>query len=131
MPTIAYDERNPGFNTKEITGIEESIKTYLTFPNIKELGSDQGCGCGFRHAMFDKSGWLEVVDGDETPLNNDNHQNLVDYILKNNTGEKSVELFVLWAGDLYPVEYRETIKLNDILSPEFYFKERGLYRVEL
>lgn len=131
MPTIKYDENNPNFNTEDIVENEETIRTHLTFPNVKVLVSDQGCGCGFRHTMFEKNGWLEVTDGYNIPLDNSNHEKLVDFILKNNKGETSVELFGLWNGDIYPPEFWETISLNDLLNPEFYFKERGLYKVEL
>ncbi|MFO0477206.1 MAG: hypothetical protein ACK50L_00300 [Bacteroidota bacterium] len=131
MLTIPYDENNRSFNTEDIVDSEKSIKNILTLPNVKLLGSDQGCGCGFRHAMYDDNRWLDVLDDDETPFDNSNHEKLVDFIIKNNKDEKSVELFALWAGDIYPAEHRETIKLNDILDPDFYFKERGLYTVEI
>ena len=131
MPTIPYDENNRRFNTEDIVDNDKSIKDILTFPNVKLLGSDQGCGCGFRYAMFEDNRWLDVIDDDETPFDNSNHEKLVDFIAKNNMDEKSVELFALWAGYIYPVEYRVTIKLNDILDPDFYFKERGIYTVEI
>ena len=131
MPTIPYDENTPSFNTEDIVDSEKSIKNILSLPNVKLLGSDKGCSCGFRHAMYDDNQWLDVVDNDETPLDNGNHEKLVDFIIKNNPDEKSVELFALWAGDIYPAEYKETIKLNDILDHNFYFKERGLYTVEI
>ena len=131
MPIINYDVNNGSFNTQEIVESEKLVKNILSFPFIKLLGSDQGCGCGFRHAMFEHNRWFDVVDDSETPFDNSNHEKLVDFIIKNNKDEKFVEVFALWAGDIYPVEYRQTIKLNDILDPEFYFKERGLYTVEI
>ncbi len=131
MPTIPYDENNRSFNTEDIVESEKSIKDILTLPNVKLLGSDQGCGCGFRHAMYEDKHWLEVIDDDETPFDNSNHEKLVDFIIKNNKDEKYVELFALWAGDIYPAEFRDTIKLNDILNPDFYFKERGLYTLAI
>ena len=131
MPTIPNDENNLSFKTEDIVDNDKSIKDILTFPNVKLLGSDQGCGCGFRYAMFEDNRWLDVIDDDETPFDNSNHEKMVDFIAKNNMDEKSVELFALWAGYIYPVEYRVTIKLNDILDPDFYFKERGIYTVEI
>jgi hypothetical protein len=131
MPTIPYDENNRSFNTGDIVDSEKSIKDILTLPNVKLIGSDQGCSCGFRHAMYSDNRWLEVIDDDETPFDNSNHEKLVNFIIKNNKGEKFIELFALWAGDIYPAEYLETIRLNEILDPDFYFKERGLYKVEL
>jgi hypothetical protein len=130
MPTIPYDEINRSFNTEDIVDSEKSIKDLLTFPYVKLLGSDLGCGCGFRHAMYNDRHWLDVIDN-EAPFDNSNHEKLVDFIASNNANEEFVELFALWAGDIYPAEYRETIKLNDILDPHFHFKERVLYTVAI
>lgn len=131
MPIIPYDKNTASFNTEDILGNEKSVKDIFSLPNVKLLGSDQGCGCGFRHAFFEGNKWIEVMDEEEIPFDNTNHQKLVDFITRNNKDENFIELIALWAGDIYPIEYRGTIKLNDILGPNFYFKERGFYTVEL
>jgi hypothetical protein len=131
MPTILYDIEKSNFNTNNIEDREMPIKDLLTLPNIKSLGSDEGCGCGFRHSLFERNSWIEVWNEGEPPFDNINHESLVDFIRENNKENSFVELLVLWNGDIYPVESKEVIKLDDILAPSFFFKERGFYTVEL
>ena len=48
------------------------------------------------------------------------------------SGESAVELYGIWAGDFDKApEAFEEIPLEAILKPEFHFKERGFYRVNL
>ena len=48
------------------------------------------------------------------------------------SGESAVELYGIWAGDVDKApEAFEEIPLEEILKPEFSFKERGFYRVYL
>jgi hypothetical protein len=132
MPTIPYDENNRSLNTEDIVEEESNIKNVLSLPKIKFIGSDEGCGCGFRHALIDGENWFNAVDEEGTEFDNSNHQNLVKFIIENNKGEKTVEILSCWEGDHNePVKFRETIKIHDLLSSDFYFKERGLYTVEL
>ena len=132
MPTIPYDENHRSLNTEDIVDEEKNIRSNLSLPNIKFVGSDEGCGCGFRHALLEGNHWLDVVDDEETEFDNSNHQNLVDFIIENNKGEKTVEILSCWEGDHNkPVKFQETIKVHDLLSRDFYFKERGLYTIEL
>ena len=132
MPTIPYDENHRSLNTEDIVEEERTIRHVLTLPNIKFIGSDQGCGCGFRHALMDGNEWFNVLDDEETEFDNNNHQNLVDFIIENNQGEKAVQILSCWEGDYNePVQFQETINVHDLLSSDFYFKERGLYTVEL
>jgi hypothetical protein len=130
IPTIPYDEKNRKLNTEDVTYNEETLKNVFSKSNIKYIGSDQGCGCGFRHALIHNDNWLDVVDDEETPFDNSNHTNLVDLITKNNTDGNTFEVLACWEGDHNePILYRETIKLTDILAKDFHFKERGLYTV--
>ena len=130
LPTIPYDEGNRKLNTEDITDNEKTLKNLFSKPNIKYVGSDQGCSCGFRHAIIHNDSWLDVVD-DETPFDNSNHVNLVDLIKKNTTDGKTVEILACWEGDQNePILHQQTIKLSDILDKDFHFKERGLYFVQ-
>lgn len=132
MPTIPYNESNRCFNTQNITKKEQIITNIFSLPFVKYLGSDEGCGCGFRHALLEDHKWFEVIDENENEIDNSNHQNLVDFVAKNNENESKVEILSCWDGDFNEhIEYRSKIKLTDILDSNFYFKERGFYTVEL
>jgi hypothetical protein len=128
MPTISFDANNPSFNTSEIEVIDQALRNIFTKPYLKNLGSNEGCGCGFRQSFPNNGSWIPVINENEEILNNKDHQSLVDYILQNNQKEKSVEILACW-NDNYqaPIEFRDTIKLIEILDMDFYFKENGLY----
>ena len=132
MPTISYNEANPCLNTQDIAENETSLISVFTKPHLKYVGSDQGCGCGFRHALLDENNWLRVQDETEDIIDNDNHQNLVDFIAGNNKGEASIEIFSCWDGDHTElIRHFQAIGINEILNKNFYFKERALYTVQL
>jgi hypothetical protein len=52
--------------------------------------------------------------------------------LLRSTGEKAVELYGVWDGDFARApQARENLSLENLLDPDFHFKERGFYRVSL
>lgn len=130
LPTIPYDESNPKLNTENPAGNEMELRNVFSKPHIKYVGSNQGCGCGFRHALLDNENWLKVLNEEETGFDNNNHLDLVDLISKNSSSANSVEILSVWEGDhREAIKYRQTINLTEILDSDFYFKERGLYTV--
>ena len=43
-----------------------------------------------------------------------------------------IEILSCWEGDYNePVKFHETIEVHVLLNSDFYFKERGLYTVEV
>lgn len=130
MPSIPYDENNRQFNAEDIVDDEISLANVFSFPNIKFVGSDQGCGCGFRHVLLNGDAWQKSYE--EPTTDNRNHEHLVDFIIKNNKNETSVQIFACWEGDHEePIVFRDTVDIQKLLSMDFYFKERGLYTVTL
>lgn len=132
LPTIPYDEKDRKLNTADITSNEKTLKNVFSKSHFKYIGSDQGCGCGFRHALLHNGDWFNVVNNEETTFDNSNHVNLVDFISKNISDEKTIEILACWNGDHNEsVKFQESIKLTDILDKDFYFKERRLYTVQI
>lgn len=132
LPIIPYDEMNRKLHTEDITEKEQVLINIFSKQYIKYVGSDEGCGCGFRHALIHNDNWLEVLDEDDTSFDNNNQIALVDLISNNIPEGKIVEIFACWeGGQNEPVLYNQTIKLSDILNEGFFFKERGFYTVQV
>jgi hypothetical protein len=83
--------------------------------------------------MFQNGGWPEAEyydePNDETSASNRfNRQSLI--ALLKTTGEDSVELYGIWAGNyLKEPAIRETISVDQIADPQFLFKEYCFYNV--
>lgn len=131
LPLISYNGNKPGLNTQDIADNELSLKHIFSKSFIKYIGSDQGCGCGFRHSILDQNEWFNVIDEDEVEQNNHNHVDLVNFI-RNNVSDNSVEILTCWDGDHdEPILYKETLNLSDLLAEGFFFKERGFYSISV
>ncbi len=66
VPRISMDLDLPSFNTRDLNESEEYVKVHFSLKNILYMGSDQGCGCGFRHELFENDGWLNVSEANES-----------------------------------------------------------------
>ncbi|MHA4810125.1 hypothetical protein ACX0G9_18570 [Flavitalea flava] len=133
MPRINFDKRSPAFNTKELDESEYAVRSHFSQSNVLYVGTDQGCGCGFRHALLADGEWLDVVDEDNKEQNKEqkNHQDLLDYI-GNYSNDVHVEIYGCWAGDVIELpQSREVINGSDLINKDFYFKERGFYQVRI
>ena len=84
--------------------------------------------------MFQNGGWpvWPSVETDAALLTSDRlNRRLLVGLLKE-SGEAFVELYGIWAGDFSEEpRIREEISIENILADDFYFKERGFYRVKL
>jgi hypothetical protein len=84
--------------------------------------------------MFQNGDWpvWPPVETDKEQLASDRlNRELLAGLLRS-TGEGVVELYGVWEGDFAKEpRIREDIPLTSILADEFYFKERGFYRVSL
>ncbi len=129
LPHIDLDRESPSFNTKELDQSEQNVRTHFSMENVLYVGSDQGCGCGFRHAIIEGNEWLIVTEEDNS--SEKNHTELVNFI-SSNIKEGYVEIFSCWNGDVdKPPIAREEIKLAELIDKHFHFKEQGLYRIHI
>jgi hypothetical protein len=72
------------------------------------------------------------LEDDATKLASDrfNREALVDLLKQSN--EKTIELYGLWDGNFLELpKVRESISLERILDPDFWFKEQGFYVVTI
>jgi hypothetical protein len=131
MPLIEWNKDQPGVHTGNLQDYEIGVLSRCTLPFILYFGSDQGCGCGFRHALADGDGWLPVVADNKDDLETErkNHMGLSQFLVDHLMGE-SIEIYACWNGDVNDrSDYVSDITIEEIGSENFYFKEGWLYRM--
>jgi len=116
---IPWDEKNLNFHVTANDSDALKASQHFTKKNIYYLGSDNGCGCGFRR---ETDGYID--DPKELASKAENHRNLHNYLKECLKDEQTIELFSCWSGDeTDKVEHRQEIALSDLLRPEFIFLE--------
>ena len=135
LPTISWDKTNRHLNTEDLGENDRRVAKHFTKPQTKYLGSDQGCGCGFRHVTLQDGEWPEEwnigpnPDYDGTKEDQIHHE-LFEFISPILDTLGTVELYGCWNGDFSePVEHREEIVLDRLLDRKFFFRERGFYTI--
>jgi hypothetical protein len=131
LPQILWDKDIPGFHTRELEDWEGQVPSCFSHPKVIYVGSDQGCGCGFRHALLTDKEWIPVISEDEQEMDvvRNNHQALFDYVTSNIKDVK-LEIFACWNGNVDGgPQSVEQIKCSDLINEQFYFKEGGLYTI--
>lgn len=130
LPLIYFDKDYPYFHTTELSKEENQIYKHISLEFILYFGSDQGCGCGFRHALLDHGEWFNIKD-EETAMEENsqkNHQALYDYITTYVPKGSTVEIYGCWDGDINEhSKSTEKVDIENLLDANFYFRERGFY----
>jgi len=133
LPLIEWNKDQPGVHAANLQDYELAVLSRLTLPHVLYIGSDQGCGCGFRHALAEGKGWLPVVEDDKDARNviQKNHVDLWQY-LAGNIAAGSVEIYACWNSDVNDCpDCISDIRIEDIANEGFYFKEGWLYNVAI
>ncbi len=111
---------------------EEQIQAHFTKPEVQNIGSTTGCGCGFPSIMFANGEWPwwdGCLEQDQIEDEQANRDALVRVL--RSSGETTVELYGVWYSDCEKAsKITEEILLSSILDPSFRFKEQGFYRVD-
>jgi hypothetical protein len=144
LPRRKFDKDVADLPVESVTERDAGIAQHFTAPEVQYVGSTSGCGCDFPHAMFQSGGWPEIEyhrnegrdeEKDELDIATDrtHRQNCKALVaLLRTTGEKLIELYGVWDGNFAVVpKARETISIDRLLDPDFYFKEEGFYEVYL
>ncbi len=132
--SIPWDEHDTKLNTGDLTDYDAGVSIHFRKPNLKYVGSDQGCGCGFRHVSYQNGQWPEEAmigsedyTGEDQQANHSQLHHLLSELLQ--SGE-ALELYGCWDGDfLEPAAGHEDLPVNRILDRKFYFRERYGYTV--
>jgi len=134
-PLIGFRPEAPALNTKELNEHTQSVRDKFTLPHVVYVGSDQGCGCGFRFLLREQVADADLIFSDDVeadPSRQRNQQQLRDFLLEKFKDEPFVELFGCWSGDeAQPAEFNDEIPLQRIVDLRFSFRERGFYRISL
>ena len=131
---ISWKEDQPALFILETGDNDRGVSKHFTKPFLRYVGSDQGCGCGFRHVMFQGGGWPEesIINPDES-VDEDrqtNHRQLHEVLTSLPEDCRCVELYGCWEGDFDEAcEGTAEIRVDDILEPAFHFRERFGYVV--
>jgi hypothetical protein len=134
IPRRSFRQESPDISVSSLTEHDEAVRAYFSAPEVQYVGSTSCCGCDFPSLMFQNGDWpvWPPVETDKEQLASDRlNRELLAGLLRS-TGEGVVELYGVWEGDFAKEpRIREDIPLTSILADEFYFKERGFYRVSL
>ena len=119
-PLIAWDESAPRFYVKADDADAVKASAHLRKPHVYYVGSDNGCGCGFRQehdSMID--------DAEQLASKADNQTMLHEYIKRCLADEDSIELYSCWSGDeALPMGCDRTIGVDELIDADFWFAER-------
>lgn len=131
-PRIPWHEKLVGISTAEVVERDHAGKEKFALPVVTYVGSDQGCGCGFRHVLFEGGGWPnEHLTGLQEDTQQ-NHDALIAFIRQHFATEPFVELYGCWDGDFAePLASEIDLALSRVADPVFCFRERGYYKVRL
>ena len=136
IPRKEWQRDAPDLSVEKLSDREDAIKTHFKSPEVQYIGSTSGCGCDFPHVMYQNGEWPvpwdEAKYPDQVAVEQRNREALVKFLRE--IREPSVELYGVWDGDFDFSEapkVSEVISLEQILDPNFYFKEQGFYTVQI
>src|SRR5882724_4200869 len=140
MPRRKFDKDSVDLSVKSLTERDSAIKQYFSKAEVQYVGSTSSCGCDFPHATLQNGKWPELeyfsnAEKDELEIARDisdreNCEALV--ALLRTTGDEMVELYGVWDGDFATApQAHENISRDDLLGPNFRFKEQGFYKLYL
>jgi hypothetical protein len=105
----------------------KALRNKFTLPCVTNVGSDVGCGCGFR------SDDVGIYDpGYDPSKTQPNHAGLVAFLAEHCGKEPFVELYGYWDGDeAHEVRDRREIELSELSDKLFYFRMNGYCRIRM
>jgi hypothetical protein len=110
IPRREFDEHAPNLSVNSLADEDSPVRAPFSKPEVQYIGSTSGCGCDFPHLMMQNGEWPKPISED-TGRDDSQHHNMEALVaLLRTTGEETVELYGIWAGDWV-----------DSLSPPFRF----------
>ena len=113
--------------TRRLREYQKAIRDKFLLPCVTEVGSDRGCGCGFRH----DEGAVHRHDYDPSDTQ-PNHADLVAFLAEHCGTESFVELYGCWDGDhAKEVRDRRELALSELADERFHFRMDGYCRIRM
>lgn len=120
LPTIAWDERQPGFHVTELGERDEPVRKQFSKPCVYYLGSHEQCGCGFQ---------CDTMHEDAAALaaKRESRRRLVEFVEVALQHQSAVELFACWDGDqAAAAQHRERLRPRELLKREAFQEKEFL-----
>ena len=136
IPDIPFDADAPALNTQSLSNSELPLRDVFHKRHMKFLGSSNGCGCGYRYLSYQDGQWPEEYligtdpesDADAQPEHESLHRFILDQLQHND----KIELYGCWDGDFrHPPARHDVIGVDDLISDDFFLRERCHYTVTL
>ena len=125
LPLIEWQKEAPAFNVSDLTEHEQPVRSHFALPHIRQAGSHTGCGCGFNVGREYPQAYDDPVAERADAMKSS--AQLVDYIREHHVEQ----IYSCWSGDeSQPKEFERHIKPDDLIAPDFFFRERELLFVD-
>jgi hypothetical protein len=106
LPELPWDKRRPAFHVERLKRKERFLSN-VSGANAYNLGSHEGCGCGFISSEFD--------DPEERAPNEASRLALCEYVEDVMQREGQLVLFAAWDGDEGKAAVRAKVTSRDLL----------------
>ena len=121
LPLIDWSDDKPAFNISELSKYEKDVKTQLKLPHVYQVGSHQGCGCGFFKKPRDYQELMQVEE---------NYFHLASYLEQAKFKEARVQIYACWEEDHEAEpESSKSLELTQLTEKAFEIKEYTLYTI--
>lgn len=125
LPLIAWRQDAPAFNVTELTESEQPVCRNLTLPHVRQAGSHTSCGCGFNEGREYPQVYDDPVAARADALESASH--LARYVREH----QIAQIYSCWSGDeAESKEFDRRITPDDLVAPDFFFREGELLTVE-
>ena len=124
LSLIPWREEAPAFYATELTEDDEGVRRHFALPHIVYAGSHTNCGCGFNEGRE----YPEAYDDPEKERAGamESSRRLVEYAKEH----RVEQIYSCWSGDEgEPREFERRVTLEELVAPEFFFREKELLTI--
>lgn len=113
------------FHTAQLRPAQEVVRSHFRVPHVLYAGSYEGCGCGFNFGRQ-----YPGLENDEDHLTASRES--VAELARCVREARVREIYACWFGDeSEPTADERVLTPEALASPEFFFREQELLRIEL